>query len=880
MPYSHYQQATIRHVCQVFSRQDAYLVADEVGLGKTYVAKGIIEQMHQDHPERIMRVLYIASNQVIAQTNARDLGHLVTEVSNGEGKKVPYDRLSALGGKVILPTQPSVQVYAFSPNTTFTGRGSPYGNQAERKQLVGAAPRHCRDAARLVASYEPTPAGRTEQVKKAVAELRKEFNDQAVAKIDPDLIILDEFHRFYTILAPEARPGEYSFVQMIGKLNQTRAATGRPPVKVLLLSATPYRYNPLAEETVHSYETDERSAGDNDPTTAFDDFRTLKQYICYLNGVFHGTPLTVGDNQQDYFDHILCRTQRNWLCPDPGEGTFQDITTRREDGRLLSLMPPDIFWRHLAYSNEMRARIPQTTRPETSPGSDAYKTLRAYLDEAPEYPQFGDGYRSIQRSGQDTDSSAPAAAEADRLDRIRQAYCQRLRENGQYLLRKAPGQDTPDWDYFDKLQGHYKWEMLRRQVLPSGCEYRLWTTPITPDDQQEYAKTVVFAHYRLSTRAIATLVSMEIERRLYKIHQGRLLASVQPDDALWTDLLAPFRQVLHDITDWETDLRAAILTFFNTTHARRVLTAFASTKSLPLSDPAAILRRYCQTYHWTPMILEYLACLFKLEPPPSGDSAAGRQKIAEALAELCSALNWTDRDFTRVLVLPDWKDSGYPCSFGERYTSDYSDKSAHDDSDKSDKSDKQNTGKRLTYIRNRFQSPFYPFVLAASETAQEGVNLHNYCRTLVHWSVPSHLNSLVQEEGRVNRRGSWIQRKQMAYLLHHAKDPLLKEKWRDGWPAVFEEGTAAALCASNGLALSPHQGGLFPLWYLPMPQGAEVPRLQRMLLCLPLSRETEEYEQLFRSEQAYSTFGLRAEDAITRQLCPYLVCSPQAPTAP
>ena len=207
MSYSKYQQATIHHVCQVFSRQDAYLVADEVGLGKTYVAKGIIEKLHQGHSEKTMRVIYIASNQVIAKTNARDLGHLILKVTNENGKEVPYDRLSALGGKVTLPTVPSVQVYAFSPNTTFTGRGSPYGNRDERKQLVNYAPPHCQAAVKLVSSYDTAGTVRTEETKAAVAALRKEFNDEAVAKLDPDLIILDEFHRFHTILSPVAESG-------------------------------------------------------------------------------------------------------------------------------------------------------------------------------------------------------------------------------------------------------------------------------------------------------------------------------------------------------------------------------------------------------------------------------------------------------------------------------------------------------------------------------------------------------------------------------------------------------------------------------------------------------------------------------------------------
>lgn len=871
MSYSNYQQATINHVCKVFSCQDAYLVADEVGLGKTYVAKGIIERLHQRHPKKNMRVIYIASNQVIAKTNARDLGHLISQVTAGNGKKVSYDRLSSLGGGVTLPALPPIQIYAFSPNTTFTGRGSMFGNAKERKQLVDYAPAHCKEAAELVSGY---PAkGRTTTMAQAVAELRKELNDRAVARIDPDLIILDEFHRFHTILSPVEQPGEYSFCRMLRELNKRRDEKCLPHVKVLLLSATPYKYNPKAEEPVHTYEYDEQQSVYKDPTTAFDDFLNLKEYICQIcnsnrknpNGGSALPPLVVGDTQQEYFDHILCRTQRNWLSRAEQGATFRDVTTQWKDGRLLAKAPSTALQRHLIYSTEMLLRVPQSEELPSSRGDSRFGSLRSYLDEAPEYPQFSSGYRSIQCPGRGAAASNAEANPADRRDQIRTSYCQKLRQNGGYLLRKSAASSAPDWRWFDKLSGHYKWELLKQQVLPIGCEYNLWATPITLFSQNEYAKTVVFAHYRLSTRAIAILVSMEIERRLSRVNQEQLLPPFQWEDRLQS-LLAPFKELLEKVGgNCKQALQGAVLTFFNTTHARRVLTAFSIKKGLRVSCGAEIVEQYCQDYNWAQMIREYLACLFKFEDPSRLES----QKISEILAEICSVLSWKDNDFTRVLVLPDWEDSGYPCSFGERYTADYSDKSAHDCSDKSEK---QNTVRRLEYIRDRFQSPFYPFVLAASETAQEGVNLHNYCKAIVHWSVPSNLNSLVQEEGRVNRRGSWVHRKQMAYLLSRTRDPGLRLRWRTGWHALFD--AAMPICEANGLSPAPYHGGLFPLWYLPMPDGEDGPKLQRMLLCLPLSREQREYEQLFQSEQEYSRFGTREDEEITDRLCPYLTYVP------
>jgi len=76
-----FQLKTVRHVeRQFFEReQRRFLVADEVGLGKTLVARGlvarIIERLQAEGVARI-DVVYICSNQEIARQNLRRLNVL------------------------------------------------------------------------------------------------------------------------------------------------------------------------------------------------------------------------------------------------------------------------------------------------------------------------------------------------------------------------------------------------------------------------------------------------------------------------------------------------------------------------------------------------------------------------------------------------------------------------------------------------------------------------------------------------------------------------------------------------------------------------------------------------------------------------------------
>lgn len=114
------------------------LLADEVGLGKTVVARGLIARLVK---ERIaagkrspLKVTYICSNQVIAGENLRKLNPFPKKV----GMKAPISRIAYLAYEPPTPSakvqQNLLELNTLTPATSFeAGHGA--GNQWERRAI-------------------------------------------------------------------------------------------------------------------------------------------------------------------------------------------------------------------------------------------------------------------------------------------------------------------------------------------------------------------------------------------------------------------------------------------------------------------------------------------------------------------------------------------------------------------------------------------------------------------------------------------------------------------------------------------------------------------------------------------------------------------------
>ena len=160
-------------------------------------------------------------------------------------------------------------------------------------------------------------------------------------------------------------------------------------------------------------------------------------------------------------------------------------------------------------------------------------------------------------------------------------------------------------------------------------------------------------------------------------------------------------------------------------------------------------------------------------------------------------------------------------------------------------SDDGKTGAREGQVRQAFNSPFWPFVLASTSVGQEGLDFHAYCHSVMHWNLPSNPVDLEQREGRVDRYRGHAVRKNVA--TKHG-DEVLAGDSKDAWHAMFE---VARTQSADG-------GGLVPYWLFPLEDGAYI---ERHVPALPLSRDASQLEALKRSLAVYRmVFGQPRQD--------------------
>lgn len=129
-----FQRATVNVVYDNLFKngQQRMLVADEVGLGKTIVAKGVIARRLMERPEadksKPLKVTYICSNQVIAHENVGKLDIYPDQRSHDRfASRLTYLAFEPEGGDKGL-----LQLNTLTPATSFN-KGRSTGQQGERR---------------------------------------------------------------------------------------------------------------------------------------------------------------------------------------------------------------------------------------------------------------------------------------------------------------------------------------------------------------------------------------------------------------------------------------------------------------------------------------------------------------------------------------------------------------------------------------------------------------------------------------------------------------------------------------------------------------------------------------------------------------------------
>lgn len=158
---------------------------------------------------------------------------------------------------------------------------------------------------------------------------------------------------------------------------------------------------------------------------------------------------------------------------------------------------------------------------------------------------------------------------------------------------------------------------------------------------------------------------------------------------------------------------------------------------------------------------------------------------------------------------------------------------------------------RKDSLRNAFNSPLRPFVLATTSIGQEGLDFHYYCRKIMHWNLPSNPVDLEQREGRINRYKCLAIRQDIAEKYSEGKF------YSDVWQELF------SMAADE--ARSAEQSELVPYWCLGKEQKVNIERIVPMY---PVSKDEVNYQRL---RKVLSLYRLTMGQARQEELVDYIL---------
>ncbi len=564
-PLKPFQRRTVDHAFhRLFTAKDGtgrFLVADEVGLGKTLVARGIIARAidHLWNEVERIDVVYICSNGGIARANlpklrvgaaeersfalATRLTLLATELARREGEP-------GLAGS-------KLNFVSFTPGTSFN-LGHSAGQYRERvvlfrlldplmgqrtaltnllqgritkrdewrrRLLDAAAPIDDTIRRRFEAAFNERPALRSTLSglleswfrrhradwpaearhgrDRVISELRRVLAGACVGALEPDLVILDEFQRFRSLI--ETRDTERNAAAELAQaLFETRAHDGRR-VRTLLLSATPYKLYTADAEIEH-----EEHYQDFLATTRF----LLGDDDARVDGV---------KQQLSRFGAALRRAAGG----EPAEAERVEHAKRAVEASLRDVMART---ERVGASEERDAMVAEDRRTATVTTRDVREYLAAdalfravgdrdpmaFWKSAPYLAHFMHGYRFNERLEE-------ALRTPEKLVEV-------LRQHDSAFLEAAA---LRSWSQCDP--GHAKLRELVGELLDEGLWRLLWLPPTLAywplegpfEGKERTTKRLLFSAWNVVPDVVSAILSYEAERRMMG---GRLDEYEKPAD--------------------------------------------------------------------------------------------------------------------------------------------------------------------------------------------------------------------------------------------------------------------------------------------------------------------------------------------------------------
>jgi hypothetical protein len=318
----------------------------------------------------------------------------------------------------------------------------------------------------------------------------------------------------------------------------------------------------------------------------------------------------------------------------------------------------------------------------------------------------------------------------------------------------------------------------------------------TPDDLFDVLTTIA-----LASPAVATLRSF------------LRVVDPEPDGGIWVSILGSAARAAYGFQ-----------TLFNLPGATAML---RSLHSLEGSRYWQTVLNYCAHGNLQSVLDEYTHILVEalglMDKPAKSVVKALSAEINDAVAIQTVNLELDEIKANRRTGRISLTDHSMRCRFALRFGDGRGDASAGDE--------KAET--RREQIRQAFNSPFWPFVLASTSIGQEGLDFHQYCLNVFHWNLPSNPVDLEQREGRVHRYKGHAIRFNIAqrYPLHTLVGKLNGSG--DPWAILFE-------MAQNDAKEAGYPDELVPFWVFPEGQH----KIRRHTPVYPFSKDAERIDIL------------------------------------
>ena len=533
-----FQRLTVDHVFRRFYEDvnpaSRFLVADEVGLGKTVVARGLLARAIDhlwDNVDRI-DIVYVCSNASIARQN-------VSRLRQGLGaNSVPEaDRLTLLPASIQQLDRNHVNLVAFTPGTSFDFRSSLgvarermllyrmlgevwdiggtgamnllQGNVIDRNWWRGALRNPEGPLEPTILKSFASEIGRGSGLRRRFDELREQFRyprrqlppadrvlrnqligdlRNALARsclraLEPDIIILDEFQRFKHLLNRDNPAGELA--HELFDYGDAITAT-----KVLLLSATPYRMLTLQGE-------------------ADDD-----HYADFLETIRFLSP-----NRTDEVTQLMRKYRVALLNLNADQSTAVASLTQSRDDIARCLRDVMVRTERLAGTDERRGMLREVTRELVPEPGD----LRDYL------ALEGVASNLNQNGALTYWKSAPYTLSFMDEYQLKSELVVSIQEGLNPELAAALGDcalvDRTTVESYGQLDPrNARLRQLASDTVEVGAWKLLWIPPAAPYYKlsrayadphiRDFTKRLVFSGWRVVPKSLSTLLSYEAERQM------------------------------------------------------------------------------------------------------------------------------------------------------------------------------------------------------------------------------------------------------------------------------------------------------------------------------------------------------------------------------